>query len=489
MMMLKQTGSVPLDSDGTPAHWRQAPHNIQAEQALLGALLLNNTVLDRIEDIVVPADFFDPLHGEIFSVATSIIQAGRVASPITLRTFFENAEPITPELTVPQYLGKLAINAAIAISVKDYAHTIHDLATRRRLIHIGEDVINAAYDPTVDQSADARIEDAEKELCALAERTGKGSQSEPLSVALKESMERIERAYRNKQELTGISTGLIDLDRVLGGFEDGGFYPAGGRTGMGKTVFLVNVAVNAARAGLPVLIFSLEMQRDRLSDRILSMASGIDGDRIRRGRLSDNEMRMLIETQKQIEHTLPLHIDHTGGLAIDQVVARARRHKRQFGTRMIMVDYIQLLAGSQRRKSDNRTNELTEITTKLKALAKELSVPIVALSQISRNVEHRDNKRPMLADLRESGSIEQDADAVLLLYREEYYLSKQLAAEPDLEKQAQLEQRMRACRGKAEIIVAKNRFGPDGVVDVAFDGPTTTFSNLVKPQHAGCYHD
>ena len=485
-MMLQQTGKRP---DPEPAAIRQPPHNVQLEQALLGAILMNNAAVDRLDGLVDAADFFDPLHGEIFSVAVATVRAGRVANPITLRTFFENAEPMAPDMTVPQYLGRLVVNATTIINTADYARSIHALSVRRRLIMVGEDIVNTAFDAPHDHTPEAQIEAAEKELTALAERHATGDESVPVSVAFDETIKRIEVSYKSGSRLVGISTGLTDLDTHIGGLEPGNLYSPGGRPGSGKTALVTGIAWHvAAHLGLPVDFYSLEMPRDQLAARILASVSGIPVERQRRGQIEPREFDALMHAARE-QSKAPLHIDHRSGITIGQLQARARRMKRQHGTRLIVVDYIQLLAGSGNRRSDNRVNELTEITTGLKAMAKELHCPVIALSQLSRAVETRAEKRPQLSDLRESGSIEQDSDVVLFLYREEYYLAQQKPPETDIARFIEWQSKMRGVQGKAEVIVGKNRHGPTGTVELAFDGPLTRFSNLARDSQAERFHD
>ncbi len=489
MMMLKATpGHEPKPEPSATPTARELPHNIEAEQALLGALLLNNAVLDRIGDLVVPADFFDPLHGEIFSNATAMIQAGKLCSPVTIKTYFEHSAPLARDMTVAHYLGRLAVNATTTSNAADYARTVHDLAVRRALILIGEDIVAAAQDSRVDMTPESQIEAAERELTALAERRGAGDDAVPLSTALDETIARIEASMQRGGQMAGLSTGLVDLDRKLGGMSDGGLYIGAGRPGMGKTAFVVGIAWHAARNGVPVDFYSLEMPRDQITERILSAETDIAGDRLRRGDVNEHEFVRVMEARDRIRHA-PLMIDHRGGITIGQLAARARRQKRRHGTRLIVVDYLQLMAGSGLRRGDNRVNEITEITTGLKALAKELHLPILALSQLSRGVETRENKRPQLSDLRESGSIEQDADAVMFLYREEYYLDQSKPPETDFAKFSDWETKMAAVSGKAEVILAKNRTGPTALVEVAFDGKRTRFSNLARQDMTVARHD
>lgn len=484
-MMLKTTSDVVGGGGDATPDWRQMPHNIQAEQGLLGAVLVNNAVLDRIADIVVPADFYDPLHAEIFSVCSALIQNGKLVTPITLRTFFENAEPIDENLTVPQYLVRLATHAAVIISAPSYAQTVHDLATRRRLIMIGEDIVTASFNAEINAPPKKIIEEAERELYAIAERTGQPDAEVPISVAIDEALGRVEDGMRRGGRMSGIATGLIDLDLILGGLEDDALYIGAGRPGMGKTGFVTGIAWHvASKLGLPVHFFSLEMPRYQLANRILASITDINSDKIRRGDVTDAEYRLLYDARERFKAT-PLHIDHRGGLSISQLVARARRVKRLIGTRLLIVDYLQLMAS----RSDNRVGEITEITTGLKALAKELHVPVFALSQLSRAVETRQDKRPMLSDLRESGSIEQDADAVMFLFREEYYHQQVRPPESDIAKRFDWDAKQRQIEGKAEVAIPKNRAGMTGVVEVMFHGPTASFGNLARARDIGGRHD
>lgn len=402
MMMLQANPDRAPDRSDAPQETglaRELPHNIEAEQALLGALLINNAVLDRIGDVIGPADFHDPLHGEIMRVAAATIEAGRVANPITLRASFEGSEPLSADMTVPQYLGRLVVNATTIINALDYARTLRDLAIRRHLIMIGEDIVTTAHDSRADIAPTAQIETAEQELCALAESHEQGEAAAPVSVAFDEAIARIEAGMKRGGKMAGISTGLADLDRRLGGLEDDALYIAAGRPGVGKTSFVLGLAWHAACHEMPVDFYSLEMPRYQLAARLLSSETGIASDRMRRGDISDSEFADIMTANRRIARA-PLHIDHRGGISIGQLQARARRNKRRHGTKLIVIDYIQLMRGSGRR-NDNRVNEVTEITTGLKALAKELHVPVLALSQLSRGVESRENKRPLLSDLRE----------------------------------------------------------------------------------------
>ena len=483
-----------------PITFRQPPHNIEAEQALLGAILVNNEALDRVSQFLDAAHFFDPLHGEIFAVTAKLIQAGKQATPITLRTFFENAEPIDATLTVPQYLGRLAANATTIINAYDYGRTIYDLAVRRHLIMIGEDMVNVAFDSPVDQPPKAQIEEAEGRLYKLAEGDKYGQGFQTFGQALTTAIEMANAAYQRAGHLSGLSTGLVDLDAKMGGLQSSDLIILAGRPSMGKTALATNIAYNIAKTfraeqqpdgtmkaadGAVVGFFSLEMSAEQLATRILSEQAEIGSEKIRRGMIDEGEFKRLVEVSNEMSR-IPLFIDQTGGLSIAQLAARARKLKRQHGLGLLVVDYLQLLSGSGRKSEANRVQEITEITTGLKALAKELKVPIVALSQLSRQVEAREDKRPQLSDLRESGSIEQDADVVMFVFREEYYVERAKPSEGTAEF-AEWQQKMMQVSGKAEVIIGKQRHGPVGTVELSFENQFTRFGNLARsyPQIGG----
>ena len=475
---------------------RAAPHNIEAEQALLGAIFVNNAAHDRVSDFLEVSHFYDPLHQRIYETASKLIGSGKQATPITLKSFFANLEPIDATLTVPQYLGRLAANAATIINAREYGRTIHDLATRRQLILIGEDMANAAYDSPVDFPPKEQIEEAEMRLYALAEvdRYGHGFQN--FNAALTNAVEMANNAYQRDGGLSGIATRFAAIDAKMGGLQASDLIILAGRPSMGKTSLATNIAFNVARArfqslekrsdlgpedpthdGGVVGFFSLEMSAEQLATRILSEQAGIPSEKIRRGMISEGEFKRLVTASQEMA-AIPLFIDQTGGLSIAQLAARARRLKRQHGLGLLIVDYLQLMTGTSRR-SDNRVQEVSEITTGLKALAKELNVPILALSQLSRAVENREDKRPQLADLRESGSIEQDADIVMFVYREEYYLERMKPPEGTLEFQDWMA-KMQLVSGRAEVIIGKQRHGPIGSVALQFDGSVTRFSDLAR---------
>jgi len=479
-------------SANEPLTFRQPPHNLEAEQALLGAILVNNEALDRVSGFLTPEHFFDPLHGRIYETLATLIHAGKTATPVTVKTFFENVEPIDANLTVPQYLGRLAANATTIINAAEYGRTIYDLATRRALIVIGEDMVNTAYDSAVDHAPRAQIEEAEARLYALAEQNKYGQGFETFHSALNHAIELANSAYQRSGHLSGAATGLVDLDNKLGGLQRSDLIILAGRPSMGKTALATNIAYNIAKAyrgqrqpdgsmktvdGGIVGFFSLEMSSEQLATRILSEQTEISSEKIRRGMIDESEFRRLQTIATEMSR-IPLFIDQTGGITIAQLSARARKLKRQHGLDLLVVDYLQLLAGSKAR-SDNRVQEITEITTGLKALAKELNVPVIALSQLSRQVETREDKRPQLSDLRESGSIEQDADVVLFVFREEYYVERLKPAEGTPEF-ADWMAKMSQVSGKAEVIIGKQRHGPVGTIELSFEGQFTRFGNLAR---------
>ena len=485
---------LPREAQAQPADavpFRNAPHNIEAEQALLGAILVNNESHDRVSAFLEPQHFFDPLHAAIYETAAKLIHAGKQATPITLKTFFENAEPVG-DLPVPHYLARLAAGATTVINAEDYGRTIHDLAVRRGLITIGEDVVNTAYDSPVDFPPKQQIEETEQRLYKLAEHGRYGQGFDAFGKALVLAIEMANNAYQREGGLSGLATGLRDLDAKMGGLQSSDLIIIAGRPSMGKTALATNIAFNIARAyraerqedgtqkvadGAIVGFFSLEMSSEQLATRILAEQAEIPSEKIRRGMISMEEFARLSEAAKQL-NSLPLYIDQTGGITVGQLAARARRLKRQKGLGLLVVDYLQLLSGSSKRASDGRVQEITEITTGLKALAKELAVPIIALSQLSRQVEQRDDKRPQLSDLRESGSIEQDADVVLFVFREEYYVSRAEPSPAKVEDYQKWQLEMERVHGQAEVIIGKQRHGPTGTVKLQFNGEITRFANL-----------
>jgi replicative DNA helicase len=490
-MALTDSNVLKLAPDaGTPAY-RSAPHNIEAEQSLLGAILVNNDAFYRVSDFLEPKHYFEPLHQTIFETASSLIRMGKIATPVTLKTFLP-ADTDVGGMTIGQYLARLAAEATTIINAQDYGRTIYDLALRRDLIGIGEDMVNVAYDAPVDFAPRAQIEDAERRLYELAESGRYDGGFQKFSQALTVAVDLAAKAFQRDGKLSGISTGLRDLDTKMGGLQHSDLIIVAGRPGMGKTSLATNIAYNVAQAyvgelqadgtmkaanGGVIGFFSCEMSADQLATRIVAERTGIPSSNIRRGGISEADFEKIRQVSIELQ-SLPFYVDETGGLSIAQLMARARRLKRQKGLDLIVIDYIQLLSGSGKR-SENRVQEITEITTSLKALAKELSVPIIALSQLSRQVESREDKRPQLSDLRESGSIEQDADVVLFVYREEYYLAMK-QPNPGTEEHHKWQQEMERALGKAEVIIGKQRHGPTGTVQLQFDSMVTRFGDLAE---------
>jgi len=470
--------------------YRSAPHNIEAEQALLGAILVNNEAFYRVSDFLEPAHFFEPIHQKVYQLARDLIRAGKLATPVTLKTFLDASIDIGG-LTVSQYLARLAAEATTIINAEDYGHTVYDLSIRRALIQVGEDMVNVAYDAPVDFSPRNQIEDAERRLYELAETGRYDGGFQRFAQALTVAVDMAAKAFQRDGKLSGVATGLRDLDSKMGGLQASDLIIVAGRPGMGKTALATNIAYNIAKAhraevqadgtmktvnGGIVGFFSCEMSAEQLATRILAEQTSIASSMIRRGGITETDFEKIRDYSIELQ-SLPLYVDETGGLSISQLTARARRLKRQKGLDVIVIDYIQLLQGSGKRGNDNRVQEVTEITTNLKALAKELNVPIIALSQLSRQVENRDDKRPQLSDLRESGSIEQDADVVIFVYREEYYLANK-EPRPGTAEHATWQQDMDRAHRKAEVIIGKQRHGPTGTVELQFEGQFTRFSDL-----------
>jgi replicative DNA helicase len=480
-----------IENTQQPESYRSAPQNVEAEQALLGAILVNNEAFYRVSDFLEPQHFFEPVHRVIFEVASQLIRANKVATPVTIKTFLP-ADLAIGDINLAQYLARLAAEATTIINAEDYGRTVYDLAVRRSLITIGEDMVNTAYDAPVDNPPKAQIEDTEKRLFDLAEKGQFGAGFEAFDTALYHAIDMASNAYRRDGHLSGMATGLTDLDKQMGGLQPSDLIIVAGRPGMGKSALATNIGFNVAKAwagelqpdgsmktvnGGIVGLFSLEMSAEQLATRIIAEQSGVPSSNIRRGRIDEAEFGRIVDAAREM-NKIPLYIDQTGGLSIAQLAARARRLKRQRGLDLLIVDYIQLLSGST-KKSDNRVQEVTEITNALKALAKELNVPIMALSQLSRQVENRDDKRPQLSDLRESGSIEQDADVVLFVYREEYYM-KNKEPKPGTVEYVQWQDQMSQVHGVAEVIIGKQRHGPTGTVRLHFEDQLTKFSNLAE---------
>ena len=471
--------------------YRTAPHNIEAEQALLGAILVNNEAFYRVSDFLEPRHFFEPVHQKIYEIGSSLIRAGKVASPVTLKTFLPADADIGGGMTVSQYLARLAAEATTVINALDYGQTIYDLSTRRALIQIGEEMVNEAFDAPVDSVPSKQIEEAEQKLYEVAESGRYDGGFQRFSAALTTAVDMAANAYQRDGKLSGLATGLRDLDSRMGGLQKSDLIIIAGRPAMGKTALATNIGYNIAKAwegevkadghtstvnGGIVGFFSLEMSAEQLATRILAEQTDISSSRIRRGDISEADFTVIRDKSIELQD-LKFFVDESGGLSIAQLAARARRLKRQRGLDVLIIDYIQLLQGSGKRAQDNRVQEVTEITTGLKALAKELNVPVIALSQLSRQVENRDDKRPQLSDLRESGSIEQDADVVMFVYREEYYLANK-EPKPNTDEHAKWLAAINAAHGKADLIIGKQRHGPTGTVQLQFDAEVTRFDNL-----------
>jgi replicative DNA helicase len=490
--MATQTTLRAVDGGNETDSYRIPPQNLEAEQALLGAILTNNDACDRVSGFLLPDHFSEAVHARIFEAASTLIRAGKLASPITLKTFFES-DATLKEIGGPAYLARLAASATTIINAEEYGRAIYELAQRRKLIGVGSDIVNEAFDTPVGDSSKDLIERAEQTLFEMAETGKYGQGFQPFGRALTDAIDMAANAYHRDGGLSGIATGLKDLDEKMGGLQPSDLVILAGRPAMGKSALATNVGYYVAKNykaeyqpdgsvkvndGGVVALFSLEMSAEQLATRIIAEQSGIPSERIRRGKISEDEFNRLVEVSAELQ-SLPLYIDATGGLTIAQVAARARRLKRQRGLGLVIVDYLQLLAGSSRRAAEGRVQEVSEITVGLKALAKELNVPIIALSQLSRQVENRDDKRPQLADLRESGSIEQDADVVLFIYREEYYLARK-EPRPNTQEHYDWQEQMNNVTGVAEVIIGKQRHGPTGIVELQFDASLTKFQNLVR---------
>lgn len=471
---------------------RQLPYDVDVEQALLGAILVDNYSLDRASQVLRAEHFYDPLHQRLYAAVERMWANGHLVTPLTLKSAMEQ-DPGLAEVGGKTYLDNLARAAPVIPNVKDYARILADLAMRRALIAVGERIVNTAYEAPIDNSPAAQIEEAEKSLYEVAERSRFGEGPLSFGDALTRAIRHTEDAMR-EGAISGVPSGFTELDSILGGLHPSDLVIVAGRPGMGKTALATNMAFHAARLwakdkadgakpmrGAAVLLFSLEMSADQLAARILSEQSELEMKKIRTGsRVSDAEFTRLVHVAQTLRD-LPLYIDDTGGISIAQIAARARRLKREKHIGMIVVDYLQLVEPASRRY-DNRVQEVAEVTKGLKALAKELSVPVVALSQLSRSVDSRDDKRPVLSDLRESGSIEQDADVVMFVYREEYYLATH-EPDPDGPDYAKWVQKMEREHGKADIIVEKHRHGRTGKVVLNFDQRFTRFSNPAE-EHA-----
>ena len=486
LITLPRAGGATPESVDTPG-FRILPHNLEAEQALLGALLVDNRALENVGDIVRPDHFYAPVHQRIFDSIVKMSDRGQHADPVTLKPYFEGDAELA-ERGGAQYLSDLAASVITVINADHYARVIRDLHMRRELITVGNDLVNDAFtQEDVEQSAEDCLESAEARLFAMTENGSSEQGFITMRDATSVAIAQAEKAFQSEGRVTGVTTGLRDLDKKLGGLQSSDLIILAGRPSMGKTALATTMAYNAAEAyhrsggkeGAIVGFFSLEMSSDQLATRILSDLAQISGDRIRRGDFAKEDFHRLTEKIPELA-AIPLYIDDTPALSITAVRTRARRMKRKHGLGMIVVDYLQLLRGTGSRQSENRVLEVGEITRGLKAIAKELQIPVLALSQLSRGVENREDKRPQLADLRESGSIEQDADVVMFVYREQYYLEREKPNESDAAKMETWQNKMASVHNVAEVVLGKQRHGPIGIVETFYDAQYTRFKDLDK---------
>jgi replicative DNA helicase len=461
---------------------KDQPSNLEAEQALLGSILVNNDIIDEISNMVNPSIFYDPAHTKIYEVIQILNNKGMIANPITLKNYFEKDEMLD-DVGGTEYLVKLTRFSGSTKQAVDYAKVIHEMYLRRELFLVSNNLASETLN-SKDKSAEKIIETTEKSLFDLAERGSFSQSYMKFNQALDQTIQMATLAMKNDKGIVGVPTGLSDLDEKLGGLHKSDLVILAGRPSMGKTALATNIAYNAAQSIMSrqekssVAFFSLEMSSEQLSTRILSEQARIKSDDIRRGKVTEDEINRYIEASRNI-YNLPLYIDETPAINIATLSNRARRIKRLFGLNLIVVDYIQLMRANTTNRNDGRVQEISEITQGLKALAKELSVPVLALSQLSRAVEQRDDKQPQLADLRESGSIEQDADVVMFVYREEYYLERKQPKLGSIE-HAEWQSKMNDVNGLADIILGKQRHGPTGTIKVEFEGIYTKFKDLSK---------
>ncbi len=460
-----------------PNELNELPNNIEAEQSVIGSILVSNEIFDEINMIISSKNFYDPMHQKIFAAIEKLIYSGMLANPITLKNYFEKEKD---EINVPDYLIKITKFSTSSRQTIEYSKLVYDLFVKRELIKISENVIDTAKLNDLDHDGQSIIENFEKSLFDLAEKGSFSSSLVKFDEAMKMTIEMASNAYKNDEGIVGVPTGLTDLDDRLGGLHNSDLLIIAGRPSMGKTALATNIAFNAAKKiqedgrKSTIAFFSLEMSSEQLSTRILAEQSRIKSNDIRRGRISEEQFDKFIETSKNISE-LPLYIDETPAISIAALSNRARRIKRLYGLDMVVIDYIQLMRASNFR--EGRVQEISEITQGLKALAKELAVPVLALSQLSRAVEQRDDKKPQLADLRESGSIEQDADVVMFVYREAYYLERK-EPRPATVEHAEWQSKMNEVSNLAEIIIGKQRHGPTGNIMLEFEAMFTKFKDI-----------
>ncbi|MBT4933671.1 MAG: replicative DNA helicase [Rhodospirillaceae bacterium] len=471
--------------------FRTLPHNIEAEKSLIGAIFSNNRAYEKVSEFLFPEHFVIAQHGVIYDACSKLIEKGQIADPVTLKRYFEQDESLA-EIGGPAYLVELAESVVSIINAGEYGRIIYDLHLKRELIGLGEDVVNRAYGGDVEDEATRQIESAEQTLYDLATTGNYEGGFQPFKESVVAALTMAEGAHKRDGALAGVTSGLVDIDTMLGGLHPSDLLILAGRPSMGKTALATNIAFNAAythqqtsgEQGAVVGFFSLEMSAEQLATRIISEQTQISSDSIRKGKITTPEFDRLVAGSQAL-HNMPIFIDDTPALTVSALRTRARRLKRQHNLGLIVVDYLQLISGSSTSRNDGRVQEVSEITRGLKTLAKELEVPVIALSQLSRAVEQREDKRPMLSDLRESGSIEQDADVVMFIFREEYYLERKGASQHENEsddkfflRQQRNEERLEKVRNIAELIVAKQRHGPVGTVNLQFTGEFTRFSDL-----------
>ena len=475
--------------------YRTPPHNFEAEMALIGAILSNNRSYERCSEFLRPEHFADTRHGSIYGAAGKLIDRGQIADPVTLKSYFEQDESLA-DIGGASYLARLAASVVTIINADDYARAIHDSYLRRQLINLGEDVVNRAFDVDLETTASDQIQIAEENLYELATKGEYEGGFQTFDRALTDAIKTAEAAYKRDSHVTGVATGLTDLDKLLGGMHPADLVILAGRPSMGKTALATNIAFNAASAyreerdedgiarvvdGAVVGFFSLEMSAEELATRILAEKAGVTSHKIRRGEISKDDFPKFVAASQELSR-LPLYIDDTPALSVSALRTRARRLKRMQGLGLVVVDYLQLLRPTHDSRPENRVQEISDITRALKALAKELSIPVLALSQLSRAVEQREDKRPQLSDLRESGSIEQDSDIVMFIFREEYYLRRQEPPE-GTDKHFEWQAAMDKVHNVAEIIIGKQRHGPVGTRRLFFDPDFTKFADLAPVDH------
>lgn len=466
---------------------RRELYNTEAEQVILGTIIMNNEYINRVADFLLPEHFYEAANKKIFEqISNTINKTNIIANQITLKHFFENDDVIKTVGGI-SYLPTLLSRATGIIDIADYAKLVHDLALKRELVLIGEDIVNSAFDADDQINASAQIEEAESKLFNLTRHGSANSDFRNISVPLKQTLDKALIARGRESHISGISTGLDDLDQLLGGMQNSDLIILAGRPSMGKTSIAINIAVNACKFlnkditenknKKAVGFFSLEMSADQLSAKILSMETSISTTKFRSGEINDQDWEAIVKRSSEISN-MPFFIDDTPALTIPAIRNRIRRMVRKHSLSLLFIDYLQLISGTSRKSSDSRVQEISEITRGLKAIAKEFNIPVIALSQLSRAVEQREDKRPQLSDLRESGSIEQDSDVVAFVFRESYYEERKRPSEDEKDKFERWKSRMDELRNRSEVIIAKQRNGPIGSVNLYFDAEFTRFGNL-----------